>query len=148
MPSPPPSRFTAGISTDYPYGPLALYGMRNPFFYHEFEDDFDDNLTVAFRYTKSGTGTAALTPGDGGRLLLTTTGVITEFESIQLAAAGFQLQAGFKTFYMTSFQLSNVTNAEFIAGLIQRNRPNGADRSRTRQRGSSQGIRGSAVDAI
>lgn len=121
MPSPPPSRFTAGISTDYPYGPLALYGMRNPFFYHEIEDDFDDNLTLANRWVKTfvGAGTIAAVAGDGGRVLFSTTAALNDLASIQLAVAGFQLVAGFKTFYMTSFQLSNAINAEFIAGLIQ-----------------------------
>lgn len=117
--SPVPVRYPSGMSTDFPYGPLANYGFRNPFFYNEVEDDFTDSLAVATRWVKSGTGTVVNTPGDGGRALFTTTAVITEFESIQLSAASFQLIAGSKTFFLTRLQLSNVVNAEFEVGLIQ-----------------------------
>src|SRR3981189_3624892 len=89
--SPPPSRNTAGATSDPPFGPLANSGYGNPFFYHQFADDFDNLLGVAGLYTLSGTGSAAHTAGDGGLALLSTLAGAGTFASIQLPAASFTL---------------------------------------------------------
>lgn len=121
--SPRPARFPAGITTDFPYGPLAACGAGNPFFYQQFADDFTDSLNIATFYTVSagGAGSVALTPGGGGLALFTTAGASGNFESIQLPVANFVLPqgalAGKKLFYLVRLQLSDVTNSAFIAGL-------------------------------
>ena len=119
-----PARYTSGLSTDYPWQPLALYGMRNPFLYHEWEDDFDDleNIASAYTATKTGNGTIAATAGDGGLALFTTNSsapAATDICSIQLPAAGFKAVSGNKMFYLTRFQIADITNAGVIAGFIQ-----------------------------
>lgn len=122
-PSQSPTRLPAGSTTDPPYGPMAESGMGNPFFYHQFSDDFDNALGSAGLWTVSGAGggTIAHTPGDGGLALFTTGNVATNFESMQLPAASFVLPqgslAGKKMFFITRLQLSDVTNSAFIAGL-------------------------------
>lgn len=131
-PSPPPQRVPAGWSTDPPFGPLADCGNGNPFFYHSFSDDFDQNLGATGLYVLSGTGTAAHTAGDGGLGLFSTTGTAGTFASIQLPAASFTLpptgsnppNTGTtvkKLFYLARLQLSDVTTAGFVAGLISTN---------------------------
>ena len=118
----PPVRLPAGGTTDWPWQPLADCGAGNPFFYHSFYDDMDSSLTVtgAYTVTKTGTGTAANTPGDGGLGLLTTQAVAgTDIVAIQLPAADFTLTLGLKLFFQARIQLNDVINNLFLAGIIQ-----------------------------
>lgn len=129
--SQPPQRLTAGYATDPPYGPLAESGFGNPFFYHQFADDFDNMLGPTGLYTisASGAGTVAHTAGDGGLALFTTAGAAGNFESIQLPAASFTLPptgsnppttsaSAKKLFYLARLQLgTSITTEAFIAGL-------------------------------
>lgn len=121
-----PQRLTAGFTSDPPYGPLAESGMSNPFFYHQFPDDFDNQLTL---YTASGGGTVVHTSGDGGLALLTTLAAANSFESIQLPVGDFTLPptganppttsaSAKKFFYLARVQLNtSVTTESFIAGM-------------------------------
>src|SRR5215468_3482059 len=124
--SPPPTRLTAGSSTDPVYGPLADSGYVNPFFYHMFADDFDNILGATGAYTvTAASGTVALAAGDGGLALFTTGSVSNQFCEIQTPIAGFTLPqgatAGKKLFWLARLQLSDVTNSALIAGLISIN---------------------------
>jgi hypothetical protein len=125
-----PTSLPAGATTDPPYGPLYNSGYSNPFFYHNFSDDFDNQLGSAGLYTTTsvGGGTVAHTAGDGGLALFTTGATAGNFESIQLPAASFTLPGTGatppgsstsikKVFYLVRFQLSDVTNTAFIGGL-------------------------------
>lgn len=126
-----PQRLTAGFTSDPPYGPLAESGFSNPFFYHQFADDFDNALgaTTNGLYTYSGGGTVAHTSGDGGLALFTTLTAVNSFEVIQLPVGDFTLPptganppttsaSAKKLFYLTRLQLNtNVTTESFIAGL-------------------------------
>jgi hypothetical protein len=128
--SPDPTRVPGGSSADAPYQPLAKSGYGNPFFYHQFADDFDNQLGAAGLYTisNSGAGTVAHAAGDGGLALFTTAGAAGNFESIQLPVGSVTLpltgsnppttaNSSKKLFYLTRLQLSDVTNSAFIAGL-------------------------------
>lgn len=130
MPTPAnqaPTRLSAGATTDPPYGPLANSGMSNPFFYHQFADDFDNALGVAGLYVVSGTGSVAHTAGDGGLALYSTTATASTFAVTQLPAASFLLPgtgatppgtstSSRKMFYLCRLQLSDVSLSAFIAG--------------------------------
>lgn len=118
----PPTRLPEGYTTDPPYGPLADCGMSNPFFYHQFEDDFDNSLGPSGLWTITlDSGTAAHTPGDGGLALLTTAATSSDYVSMQLPAADFVLPQGSlvgkKLFFLTRVTLSDVTNSALICGL-------------------------------
>lgn len=123
-----PTRLPAGSTTDPPYGPLAMSGMGNPFFYHQFQDDFDNALGVAGLYTVTGTGTSVHTAGDGGLALFSTLATASTFAQIQLPAASVTLPgtgsnppatstSNKKLFYLVRLQLSDVSLSAFIAGL-------------------------------
>jgi hypothetical protein len=112
--SPTPTRFTAGVTSDPPYGPLANSGGGNPAFYHQFFDDFDG--FIAAKYS----GTATPAPGDGG--LVSVAGVL------QAVAAGFVLPAtgnsppatatgGKKMFFLARMQFATASTATFLAGF-------------------------------
>jgi hypothetical protein len=128
--SQPPSRIPGGSSTDPPYGPLADSGFGNPFFYHQFADDFDNLLGPAGAYTVTSpnSGTVVHTAGDGGLALFTTGAAAGNFCYIQLPAASFTLpltgnnppvtaNSSKKLFYLARLQLADFTAATFIAGL-------------------------------
>ena len=120
--SPVPVRTPAGATSDPPYGPLADSGFGNPFFYHQFQDDFDFTLGATGLYTvsKGSTGTANHTAGDGGLLTLATAATNADYVSIQLPAASFQLPQATqkKLFFLVRLNLSDITNSAFIAGLM------------------------------
>lgn len=114
-----PTRYPQGISNAAPWQFFANMGLPNPFFYHSFSDDFDTAPVVATGWTPSGTGTApAGSPADGGTVVLTTTAVAAEFESLQRTLATFQPVAGKKSYFVTRVALSDVTNAALIAGFF------------------------------
>ena len=127
--SQPPTRVPNGSTTDPPYGPLALSGMGNPFFYHQFSDDFDNLLGPSGAYTITASGGSVVhSAGDGGLALFTTGAVAGNFAEAQLPAASFTLpltgtnppataNSSKKLFYLTRLQLSDVTLSTFIAGL-------------------------------
>lgn len=123
VPSQTPQRYPTGVATDQKWQPLAEYGNRNPFLYHEWEDDFDNSLAVASAYTatKTGVGTIAHTAGDGGLILFTTAASASALCSIQLPAASFTVTAGKKMFYETRLQISDATNCLFVCGLQNTN---------------------------
>ena len=127
-PSPAPQRVPAGFTSDPPFGPLADSGAGNPFFYHEFEDDFDNSLSITGAYTLTGGGTGVETPGDGGLVLLSSTAAASTFATLQLPVADFTLPpTGInppltsttvkKLFYLCRLQLSDVVLSSFVAGL-------------------------------
>lgn len=114
-----PTRFPQGVSLAAPWQFFSGMGIPNPFYYHSFSDDFDTAPVVATGWTASGTGTApAGSPADGGTVVLTTTAVAVEFESLQRTLATFQPVAGKKTYFATRVTLSDVTNSAIVAGLF------------------------------
>jgi hypothetical protein len=116
QPSQTPVRFFTGVATDQPFQPLAFYGNRNPFFYHEWEDDFDV-FNAAYVATKT-TGTAGVIAGDGGILQLVTAATLNDLTSIQLPAASFSFTAGKKSFFLCRLSIDDATNGEFNVGLM------------------------------
>lgn len=120
-PSQVPVRYPSGMTTDQPWQCLANYGFRNPFMYHEWEDDFDGlpSATGVYTATKTNAGTIAATAGDGGLLLFTTDALATDTCAIQLPTASFVLNAGKKCFFLTRIKVSSAANTAFEAGLIQ-----------------------------
>lgn len=121
--SPRPSRFTSGISFDYPYQPLAGCGVPNAAFYHVFFDDFDKGLTL-WTATHASSGTSALTAGDGGLVLLTTAATTNDYEVLQGPIAGFTLPqaagvpTGKKMFFETRIKMSDIAAPTFDIGLM------------------------------
>jgi len=122
-----PVRFTSGVTQDASWQPLALSGFPNPFFYHLYADDFDVYNTAAYTATLTGTGSAALTPIDGGNILLTTntsTPLATDIASLQLKAASFAFVPstssvnGKKTFFLARVQVASAINSTFNVGLM------------------------------
>jgi|SRR3990172_3522957 len=122
--SQPPIRNQSGFTPDFPWQPLADCGAGNPFFYHQFFDDFNNSAQITNSYTETatGNGTIANAAGDGGLALFTTnssTPATTDVASIQLPFAGFTLTSGKRLFFICRLKVSSAANVAFNVGLIQ-----------------------------
>ncbi len=115
-----PSRFTSGITQDSSFQPLGQVGVPDPFFYAYYEDDFLPYNSALYTATLDG-GTAAATVanGSGGRVLLTTAAVATDFVGLQLSSAAFSLAYGNKCAYLARIQVADIATTSFKVGLIQ-----------------------------
>lgn len=74
-PSQVPVRYPSGVSTDQAWGPLANFGLPNPFMYQVMMDDFMGSIAGDEKFTTVVSGTGAATTsvaGDGGQWLMTT----------------------------------------------------------------------------
>jgi len=130
-PSPTPARFTSGVSTDFPFGPLATFGRPNPFGYFVVADDFAASVannplwTIYSKSTGSAANTTAL---GGGRVTLTTAAAASDVEAIQCQTglinpnAGIVVgtAAGKKIHFLTRLQMSSIsaTGPTLVAGII------------------------------
>lgn len=113
-----PVRFPGGISNASPWQMFAGMGVENPFFYHQFYDDFDTPILSTGWVVTASTGTAAVVAGDGGVVVETTTAAASNFVSIQRPFAGFTPVAGKKLYFVARIALSDIVNGAFVAGLM------------------------------
>lgn len=114
-----PVRFPQGISNAAPWQMFSGMGVENPFFYHQFYDDFDVLPAVTDGWTVTGPGTAPLsTTLDGGNVVLTTTAAGSSQAEIQRTNVSFQPVAGKKLYFVARITLSDIVNAAFVAGLM------------------------------
>jgi len=117
---------TASITTRMPHGAtnaaewqtMGAAGLPDPSWAHVFHDDFDHYIAAEWAVSTVGSGTEALTAGDGGLLLLTTTPGASDSIQMQKPIAGFQLVAGKETFFKFTGTLGDANTEVFFAGLM------------------------------
>lgn len=112
------TRFPSGVTNANPYSALGNMGQPDPTKFHSFFDDFDRYLASNWTVTLIGTGTQALTAGDGGLLLLTNTAADDDQITMQNTVATFLMEAGKRAFFKTRFQISDATQSDFQVGLV------------------------------
>jgi hypothetical protein len=134
-PSQTPVRYPSGVSTDQSFGPLADFGLPNPFLYQVMYDDFFGAFTQdqLWATLASGTGGAvAASNGDGGQVLLTngsTTnlssgvkGVANSFFLPPQVFSGTGLTATLfpskKLFFLARLAIPVIAGFSFTAGLV------------------------------
>lgn len=134
-PSQAPLRYSSGVSTDYPWGPLADFGNENPFMYQTVEDDlFGAFASDGYWVTQaSGTGSSvAAANGDGGIWLLTNgstvnlssgfKGVANSFFLPPPVFSGSGLTATLfpskKVFFLMRMAIPVIAGFSFTAGLV------------------------------
>jgi hypothetical protein len=113
-----PTRWPNGINNANPQGALGNYGCPDPAFCHTFFDDFDRYLASNWTVTLIGTGTQALTAGDGGLLLLTNTAADDDQITMQNTVATFLMEAGKPAFFQARFKVSDATQSDLQIGLV------------------------------
>lgn len=115
-----PTRYTSGITQDASYQPLGQIGIPDPFFYATYADDFLPYIAAGYTVTAA-TGSVAMTAanGTGGRILMSTTGVTSDFVSMQEPAASFSYVTGNKLAYLARIRLDDASLSTAIVGLLQ-----------------------------
>ena len=111
---PTPSRFPNGIGTRKAPDPLYMYGHPDRTDYHTFFDDFDTYTSGQWTATVTGTGTTALTAGDGGLLASATSGASSDANYLQKATEGFSFETGKPAWFKTRFKVSALTTVVAI----------------------------------
>lgn len=112
------TRFPRGITNARPNTTLAYMGQLDPTRFNTFFDDFHTYNATDWVVTAVGTGTTALTPGDGGLLLVTTSAAAPDSRSAQLSVATFTFTAGRRMFFEAGVTLSNATLTVLQLGLV------------------------------
>lgn len=87
--SPVPERKSSGMTQDWPWQPLGDVGHPNPFFYHDFYDDFDYLDTTNKWTATAASGSIAAQAGIGGQILFTTNAAANAFATLQAKNIGF-----------------------------------------------------------
>ena len=83
---------------------------------HDRTEDFDAYESGDWTVTKVGTGTVALTAGDGGILQLVTTAGASDSDAVQDTPAAWQLASGFRAWGLFRFSVESVL-PKFLLGL-------------------------------
>lgn len=116
----PTTRLPQGVTNCAPWQTMGASGLPDPGFAHVYHNDFDSYTAAQWTVANTGSCTQAMTEGDGGQLLVTTTTGIADASYLQLVNAGFIPKAGSQTFFKFAGTLSDVTNDVFYAGLVQK----------------------------
>ncbi len=111
-----PTRFPNGIGTRKQPDPMFMLGMPDPSDYHTYWNDFDLYVSGDWTATVTGTGTAALTAGDGGLLALATSNANNDNVFLQKTTEGFQIEAGKMAWFKTRLKVSALTS-QIVIGL-------------------------------
>lgn len=113
----PTTRLPLGVTNAQAYQTMGNAGIPDPSWANVFHDDFNELLLGKYAVTVVGTSSAALTPFEGGAVLLSNSAGVADSTHWQLAAASIKLTAGKRTFYKFAGQLSDVVNCNFYVGL-------------------------------
>jgi hypothetical protein len=120
-----PVRYPQGLTNAAKSSTLWAFGSIDPTKYHVWFDDFDNFEADQWVITRVGTTpTEAIANADGGRLLLTMAATDDSSSSLQWSgddATGvvetFKFQAGKELWLKAKFQVSDVTQSDFVIGL-------------------------------
>lgn len=114
------TRMPNGVTNADPWQTMAAAGYPDPTFAHVYSNDFDDYTAGQWTVTLVGTGTQALTDGDGGNLLITNTTGAADATYMQKANGTFQAALGKQMFFKFAGQLSAVSADVFFCGVAQK----------------------------
>lgn len=112
------TRYPNGVTNVTQENTLGFMGQLDPSKFHTYFNDFDTYTATDWTVTAVGTGTTALTAGDGGLLLVTTSAAAPDSRAAQLLPASFSFTPGKRMFFKIAAAVSNATLSVFQAGLI------------------------------
>lgn len=113
---PAPNRFPSGVGTRRAPDPLYMFGAPDRTDYHAFFDDFDTYTSGQWTATVTGTGTTALTAGDGGLLASATSTASSDANYLQKTTEGFSFEVGKPAWFKARFKVSALTTV-VVMGL-------------------------------
>lgn len=109
-----PTRFPKGVGTRRLPDPLAMFGHPDPTDYNRFFDDFHTYTSGQWTATVTGTGTTALTAGDGGLLASVTSGANNDANYLQKTTECFSFEANRPAWFKVRFKVSALTSVVVI----------------------------------
>lgn len=112
------TRFPSGVSNAAIGSTLSDMGQLDPTKFHNLGSDFDTYAAGDWTVTLVGAGTVALTPGDGGLLLLTNAAADDNSIFVQNTVASFLMEASKKAFFKARFRVSDAVQSDLQLGLI------------------------------
>jgi hypothetical protein len=98
-----------------------MYGLPDPTRWQVWWNDYvrgSDYVAADYVHTLVGTGTHAVTAGEGGWLLSTTSGGATDDNSTQVTPATFTTTAGRRCFFKARVKVDSILLTTFQIGLI------------------------------
>jgi hypothetical protein len=93
-----------------------MFGAPDRTDYHAFFDDFDTYTSGQWTATVTGTGTTALTAGDGGLLASATSTASSDANYLQKTTEGFSFEVGKPAWFKARFKVSALTTV-VVMGL-------------------------------
>lgn len=124
MANTPPVRYPSGVTNRMRIHPFGRLPVPDPSYVHSYFNDFDTYAAGDWTASKNGgTGTQALTAGDGGLLLTTTSAGATDMWQNQLTVASFSVtpatssQAGKDMWFGARLQTDSATLSTILLGL-------------------------------
>lgn len=113
------TRFPGGVGNRSVSHMMGDLPFPDPTAWHVFFDDFDKYVAADWVVTETQAGaTQALTAGDGGLLLLTNTTADDDQNTIAKTPAAFTMEATKKAAFRARFKINEVTQSDFIVGLV------------------------------
>lgn len=113
------TRIPNGVTNANPQSVLGNIGQLDPTKYHTFFTDFDTYTAADWTVTETQAGaTQALTPGDGGLLLLTNTAADNDMVSVQLANNSFVLNPAKAFFFTARVSVTDALDCSVLVGLV------------------------------
>jgi len=122
---PAPTRFPNGVTNASQRGALRMYGDMDPTKYYTWFDDFDNFEADQWVITRVGTTpTETCVSAENGRLLLTMAATDDSSDSLQWSGDDnaavnetFRFTAGKELWFKSRFQVSDITQSDFIMGI-------------------------------
>lgn len=114
----PTTNFPDGVTNADVNGVLASLIFEDPTRDHTYFNDFDTYVAADWVVTAVGAGTAALTAGDGGLLLLTNAAADDNSLVLQKTPAAFAMTANKRAWFSCKFRVSDATQSDIMMGLV------------------------------
>ena len=96
---------------------LGTYVAPDPTAVHAFFNDFNTYAAGDWTITNVGSGTLALTAGDGGLLLVTNGAADDDHVYAQVVAPGFTFEANKACWFKARFKVSDATQSDVLIGM-------------------------------
>lgn len=111
------SRFPNGVTNAVKATTLNALGTMDPTKMHTYWNDFDSYTAGDWVVTTTGSGTAAVTAGDGGLAILTNGASDNDNIFLQKTPAAFLLDSTKKSWFKARFKVSDATQSDVAIGL-------------------------------
>lgn len=111
-----PTRFPGGL-TNVKDGAFQNLTLPYPLVAHTYFNDFDTYAAGDWTITTTGSGTVALTDGDGGLLLITNSAADNDAVFLDKKGSSFLMETNKQAWFGARFKVSDATQSDLVVGL-------------------------------